>query len=236
MHLMLPQHPTSEIVYPESDGQPMADNSLQAHWIVVLFGNLAALFRDAADVLVGMNMLWYPEEGHSEVRAAPDVFVVFGRPKGHRGSYQQWKEDNVPLTVVFEVLSPGNDFVEMIDKHLFYEDHGVEEYYVFDPQSNRLVVYLRQGEMLRLQRSSAHVSARLGVRFDPSGPEMAVYYPSGRRFLTFEELEAQRAQAEQRAGNAEQRADNAERRAARLAELGRKARRGQASPAELQEL
>jgi Uma2 family endonuclease len=31
--------------------------------------------------------------------------VVFGRSKGDRGSYQQWKEDNIPPQVVFEILS-----------------------------------------------------------------------------------------------------------------------------------
>ncbi|NEX15989.1 MAG: hypothetical protein C1943_04960 [Halochromatium sp.] len=26
---------------------------------------------------------------------APDLFVVFGRPKGRRGSYRQWEEDGI---------------------------------------------------------------------------------------------------------------------------------------------
>lgn len=52
-------------------------------------------------------LLWYPVESHPEIRTAPDVLVVFGRPKGHRGSYKQWEEDNIPPQVVFEILSPG---------------------------------------------------------------------------------------------------------------------------------
>jgi hypothetical protein len=35
-----------EIVYPDSDGQPMCDNTLQFQWIVTLQGGLDALFRD----------------------------------------------------------------------------------------------------------------------------------------------------------------------------------------------
>src|SRR5208337_4311948 len=73
------------------------------------------------------------------------------------------------------------------------------------------------------------VSPRLSIRFDLTGPELVVYGPDGRRFLTFEELEAARLQAEQRA-------DQAQQRAARLAELSRKARQGQTSAEELQEL
>ena len=65
---------------------------------------------------------------------------------------------------------------------------------------------------------------------------MKVYYPDGRRFLTFEELEAERLQAEQRAQKAEQRAQAAEHRVARLSELSRRILQQQATPDELQEL
>ncbi|MCI0464679.1 MAG: Uma2 family endonuclease [Gemmataceae bacterium] len=218
------------IVYPESDGLPMSDNTRQFVWIVVLYGNLAALFRDRPDIFVSGNQNWYPVEGHPEVCAAPDVYVVFGRPKGHRPSYRQWEEGNVPMTVVFEVLSPSNPYKQMVDKLTFYEEYGVEEYYVYDPDNDNLVVYLRRGEMLRpVQPVAGFVSPRLGISFDTSGPELVVRYPDGRPFLPFEELAAQRTQAEQRAEQAEQRA-------ALLAELSRKALRQEATPEELHEL
>ena len=44
--------------------------------------------------------------------------VVFGRSKGDRGSYQQWKEDNIPPQVAFEILSPGNRPGKMAEKLL----------------------------------------------------------------------------------------------------------------------
>jgi Uma2 family endonuclease len=225
------------ILYPESDSKPMAENTKQLRWIVVLFGNLSALFRTREDVFVAADLLWYPVEGSPDIRTAPDVLMVFGRPKGDRGSYRQWEEDNVPLTVVFEILSPGNTVLEMDDKYLFYEQYGVEEYYLYDPDSNRLMAYVRQGEVLRRVRPVAgFASLRLGVRFDLSGPELVLHRPDGQRFLTFEELEEARFQAEQRAYQAEQRADEFRQAAARLAELSRKARRGQASEEELREL
>ncbi len=229
--------PPSPVVYLECDGQPLVDNTRQLRWITTLYGNLAALFDDRPAVFVAADLLWYPVEGQPEVRVAPDVLVVFGRPKGDRGSYRQWEEGNVPLTVVFEVLSPGNTVMEMDDKHAFYEEHGAEEYYVYDPDHNRLAAFVRRGDVLRRVRPvQDHVSPRLGIRFDVSGEELVVYRPDGQRFLTFPELEAARRQAEQRAEQAEQRAGQAEQRAARLAELSRKARRGQATAAELQEL
>jgi Uma2 family endonuclease len=231
------------IHYPESDGEPMADNTRQFRWIVVLFANLAALYGKRDDVFVGGNLFWYPVEGHPEIRIAPDVLVVFGRPKGDRGSYKQWEENGVPLTVVFEVLSPSNTHLEMADKQAFYEEHGVQEYYVYDPDSNRLLAYLRQGEALRRVRPlEGFVSPRLGLRFDLSGEEMVVLGPAG-RFLTFEELQAnheqlQAAHAQLQSSHEELKASHqqAVQRAARLAELSRKARRGQATAEELQEL
>jgi Uma2 family endonuclease len=226
-----------DVVYPESDGQPLAENTKQLRWIVVLYGNLAALFRDRSDVFVAADLFWYPVQGRAELRQAPDVLVVFGRPKGDRSSYQQWLEGDVALTVVFEILSPGNTVMEMDDKLAFYEEHGVEEYYVYDPDSNRLTAFVRRGDVLRRVRPvQGHTSPRLGIRFDLSGPELVVCRPDGQRFLTFEQLEVVRLQAEQRATQAEQRADRAEQRADRLAELGRKARHGLATPSELQEL
>jgi Uma2 family endonuclease len=220
----------SAIIYPESDGLPLSENTRQFRWIVTLAGNLGALYRDREDVFVCGNQFWYPVEGEPETRIAPDVYAVFGRPKGDRPSYQQWVEGNIPLTVVFEVLSPSNTGAEMADKLAFYDDYGVEEYYLYDPESNRLHGYVRRGEVLiRVRKMNGFVSPRLGIRFDLSGPELVVRYPDGRPFLTFEELDAQRVQAEQRAQQAEQRA-------ARIAELSRKVLRQEATPEDILEL
>ena len=121
-----------------------------------------------------------------------------------RPSYKQWEEGDVPLTVVFEILSPGNTASEMMEKFDFYEEYGVEEYYVYDPDNNRLFVHVRRGEVLRRVRPVAgFVSPRLGIRFDTSGPGLVVVGPDGRRFLTFEELEAARPGAAQLAEHAD---------------------------------
>lgn len=87
---------TSDVIYPDSDGQPMADNTKQFRWIVTIKENLERLYTNRDDVFVAGDLLWYPVEGEPKVRLAPDALVVFGRPKGDRGSYRQWVEDNVP--------------------------------------------------------------------------------------------------------------------------------------------
>jgi Uma2 family endonuclease len=113
------------ILYPESDGQPMADNPQQVRWIVILKENLEILFADQPDVFIAGDLLWYPVEGNSCLCQAPDVMVVLGRRKGDRGSYQQWKEGNLAPQVVFEIVSPSNTRLEMSRKLLFYQRYGV---------------------------------------------------------------------------------------------------------------
>ena len=120
---------SAEIIYPDSDGKPMADNTRQFRYIVMIQGGVAALFADNPNVFVAGDLLWYPVEGNNKLRTAPDTMVVFGRPPGDRGSYMQWREDGLAPQVVFEVLSPGNTPAEMKRKRLFYERYGVEEYY-----------------------------------------------------------------------------------------------------------
>ena len=79
----------AEIEYPDSDGQPMSDNTLQFKWIVLIKEGLETLFRHDLNVFVAGDLLWYPEERKPKIRQAPDVMVVLGRPKGERGSYKQ---------------------------------------------------------------------------------------------------------------------------------------------------
>lgn len=75
-----------EIVYPESDGLPMADNTIQYRWIVTIEGGLEAQYAAEPNVFVAGNLFWYPVEGHPEIFQTPDILVVFGRLKGDRGA------------------------------------------------------------------------------------------------------------------------------------------------------
>ncbi|TYQ25486.1 hypothetical protein [Pseudanabaena sp. UWO310] len=56
---------------------------------MTIAGGLENLFKDNNNVFVAGDLFWYPVEGQSVIRRAPDVMVVFGRPKGARGSYIQ---------------------------------------------------------------------------------------------------------------------------------------------------
>jgi len=185
--------------YPESDGQPMAENTKQFEWIVTIKENLDALLPNA---FVAGDLFWYPLEGNNRIRQAPDVLVAFGRPKGHRGSYRQWEEDNIAPQVVFEVLSPRNRVMEMLKKEQFYDRYGVTEYYVYDPDDNELVGWRREaGQWQWIDEVHGWISPLLGVRFELMAETLVMYRPDGSRFETFAEL-IQRAEAERQAREA----------------------------------
>jgi Uma2 family endonuclease len=203
-----------KIVYPESDGKPMADNTRQFRYIVMIQGGIAALFADRADVFVAGDLLWYPVEGDNRLRIAPDIMVVFGRPPGDRGAYLQWREDGIAPQVVFEVMSPGNTFGEMARKLRMYERYGVEEYYLYDTDRGELSGWLRHGDNLEeIDEMTGWISPRLKVRFDLDGADLALYGPDDRRFAFYGELEQRSRVAEARASFAAERADAAEARA-----------------------
>jgi Uma2 family endonuclease len=180
-------------IYPDSDGQLMADNTKQFRWIVAIKENLEWLFAEAPDVFVAGALLWYPIEGEPEIRMAPDVLVVFGRPKGDRGSYRQWQEENVAPQVVFEILSPGNRLKEMLEKLKFYDRFGVEEYYIYNPDNQELTGLVRSEAGFELIDPANRTSPGLGIRFDLSGEELQIYRPDGQSFVTYTEM-AQRAE------------------------------------------
>ncbi|MGB3203862.1 MAG: Uma2 family endonuclease [Crinalium sp.] len=201
---------TVDIIYPDSDGQPMADNTKQFNWIVTIKENLELLFINNPDVFVAGDLLWYPVKGDNKTRIAPDALVVFGRPKGDRGSYKQWEEENIPPQVVFEILSPGNRLKEMAKKLRFYERYGVEEYYVYDPDEIELIGWLCSGENLEIiEEMNGWVSPRLGIRFEMAADNLEIFTPAGEKFLTYVELGQIAEQERQIAEQERQRADEA---------------------------
>ncbi len=210
--MVSPIHPIAkpDIIYPDSDGKPMADNTEQFRWIVTIQQNLDWWFADDPNVFVAGDLLWYPVEGNPGICTAPDVLVAFGRPKGKRGAYKQWQEDNIAPQVVFEILSPGNTLTEMNKKQVFYARYGVEEYYLYAPDKNDLSGWIRVEQTLDvIDPIDQWSSPRLGICF-ALGDSLQLYHPNGQPFLSYIEI-AQRAEQEHQ---------RAERLADRLRELG----------------
>jgi len=206
------------VFYPDCDGKPIAENTIQFEWVVTIKGNLDLLFLERADVFVAGDLLWYPVEGYPKICTAPDAMVALGRPKGHRPSYKQWEEGGIPPQVVFEVLSHRNRPPEMRAKLAFYERYGVQEYYIYDPQTDVLTGYQRiRDELIPIPDMKGWTSPLLQIGFDVSESPMRMRYPDGKPFLTLEEIAAQRDDAVREREIAEREREIAERERNRIA-------------------
>ena len=197
----------TETYYPESDGLPMAESTIHYDLIVKIKENLEILYADNSDVFIAGDLLWYPVE--NEIKSyGPDVMVIFGRPKGSRSSYLQWKEGNIAPQVIFEIRSPGNTNKDMKNKLDFYELYGVKEYYVYDYTRNKFEAWIRHTNRLN-QVGKAEItnwiSPKLNIRFEVT-ETLNLYYPDGRKFTSTLELESFRKSAEKNLEKEKQRA------------------------------
>ena len=209
-----PQSAPRAIHYPDSDGQPMSDNTLQYQYIVSTVAGFQELYARRGDVFVAGDLLWYPVEGDNVTRAAPDTLIAFGRPPGHRGSYRQWEEGGIAPQVVFEILSPGNRLADRNRKLAFYDRFGVEEFYEYDPDRGDLAGWIRDaGRLVPIAEMEGWASPRTGVKFALRDGMLELTRPDAVRFLTYDELLGQRELA-----NAER--GRADKMAAKLRELG----------------
>lgn len=180
-----------DIFYPDSDGKPMANNTEHLEWIAATKYGLEAIFADREDVVVAADLFWYPVKGKTHLAVAPDVMVILGRPKAKRKSYRQWNEDNIAPQVVFEFLSDSNTTAEMTAKAIFFERHGVQEYYVYDLETKELSGFIRYTEeddqLEELSEIEGWKSPRLGITFDISSGELVLRKPDGTPFLKYED-------------------------------------------------
>ena len=181
------------IIYPDSDGLPMANNTEHFERIATTKYGLESVFADRDDVFVAGDLFWYPVKGKPRTVLAPDVMVIFGRPKGERKSYKQWEEDGIAPQVVFEFLSESNTTSEMTNKAIFYERYGVQEYYLYDLERKTVSGFVRFQEqddsLEEIPEMRDWKSPRLGIRFDMSSGDLMLRKPDGTTFLSYAELD-----------------------------------------------
>lgn len=179
-----------DVIYPDSDGEPMAENFIQGIVIRMLVAGFERIFAGRTDMIVGGDFFWYPVQGDPKVVVAADAMVIVGVEVPLDiltvGSYRQWQQGGHPALAV-EVLSPSNTYSEMTRKRLFYEHHGVDEYWVFEPQAGTLEVWVREaGHLVAvLNPATGWVSPTTGVHVRVEGIDLIVHDADGmRRWLT----------------------------------------------------
>jgi len=217
--MTLQQRRARPVVYPSSDGKPMGESDLHRDEMNRLITTLQDAYAERPDVYVSGNLLLYCEKGNPRRLVVPDVFVVFGIPKGRRETYLLWEEGEPPAFVI-EVTSRTTRREDLGRKRDLYARLGVREYVLYDPrfpglqylvpplQANRLMA----GEYrpIPAEDDGSFVSDALGLRLRLIDSQLVLFdTATGARLLSPVE-----------------RAEAAERRVAELEELLRQRENG----------
>ena len=195
--------PPRPVIYPESDGEPMAETEIHILGILALIATLIERYRNRPDAYVIGNMFLYYEEGDPTARVAPDVMVVFGVPKRQRRTYKLWEEGRAP-NAVFEITSRKTRLEDLGTKKALYAEMGVAEYFLFDPEGEYLRpplqgFRLKGGEYRPIApgTDSALTSTELGLILRPEAGHLRLTDAvTGERLLRPDEVYQARQQAE----------------------------------------
>ena len=131
----------NNIIYPESDGEPMGETGFHVKANLHLFGALRNFFRNHDDIYVAADMFFYYKENKPKANKAPDVMVIKGVPNYERRTFKLWEEKAGPC-VIFEVTSKSTMLEDMVTKRDLYAKLGVREYFLFDPFAEYLDTFL----------------------------------------------------------------------------------------------
>ena len=193
------------VVYPESDGKPMAETEYHRDIMIDFIQMLKHHFRDVSDAYVSGNLLMYYEEGNIRKSVSPDVFVAFGVSKKRRRTYKIWEEGHAP-DFVLEVGSKSTYRQDLTHKKELYASVlGVREYYIYDPYHEVDPYFLGYRLMDGVYKEIALVDERLpslvlGLELGERDGVFGLYDPKRSVWLQpLEEQVKQEVQARQRA-------------------------------------
>lgn len=185
-------HKTRYVIYPESNGRPIAETQLHFERLLRYFVILEDRGADDPFFFVAADLFFYYEEGNPKACVAPDLFVVKGVPKlPLRNIYKLW-EEKLPPCFVLELTSPSTAREDQ-RKRVLYERLGVAEYFLYDP---RPLVRRRTPELqgyrlgpsgyepIQAQTNGGLVSIELGLRLVMESGRLEVYeQATGQRLL-----------------------------------------------------
>jgi Uma2 family endonuclease len=131
----------SNIFYPSSDGEPVAETYDHLYAILTTLEVLKQYLQGQQATVLANQFLYYAQ-GFPKLRVAPDVMVIFGVEPGGRDNYKTWEEGQVP-NVIFEMTSPSTQQQDIVAKKDLYESLEVQEYWLFDPRGEWIEEKLR---------------------------------------------------------------------------------------------
>ncbi len=203
------------IIYPESDGKPMAETELHRNALMNALIILIETFKDKPDVCVSGNMMMYYVEGDPKKSISPDVFVSFGIGKKLRRTYRVWEEGKPP-DFVLEFSSEKTHRTDQNEKKRLYASIGVQEYFLYDPERQYLPTSLMgfrliEGEFVPIPMSpdGSVMSATLNLELRLRGNTLGFYDTVSSKWLETP-ADTAAARANQEAARADQEAARAD--------------------------
>jgi Uma2 family endonuclease len=179
-----------EVVYPTSDGKPMAETDKHRKLMMYAIEALEAYFADRSDVYVSGNNFVFYEEGNPRACLSPDTYVVFGVSPELRDCYMSWKEGGRLPDVVFEFTSKKTKKEDTETKRPRYERVlRVKEYFLFDPTGDylrpRFQGYRLEGDRyVRLEVVDGRLhSEQLGLDLVQQGEDLRFFDPKKGEWL-----------------------------------------------------
>ncbi len=200
------------IIYPESDGKPMAETELHRNALMNALLILIEAFKDKLNVCVSGNMMMYYVKGDPKKSISPDVFVSFGIGKKLRRTYRVWEEGKPP-DFVLEFSSENTHRTDQNEKKLLYASIGVKEYFLYDPERQYLPTPLMgfrliEGKYVPIPVSpdGSVMSETLNLELRLRGNILGFYDRDASKWLETP-ADTAAARAEQEAARAEQEAE-----------------------------
>ena len=220
----------TEIVYPESDGMPLADGFYQEEYFLDILPTLKLFFESDPRVVISGNTFIYYLEGDPQSWISPDCYVALDVSMDsidRYNTYRVWEVGKVP-EFILEIGSPSAATNDLGDKRDLYARMGIGEYWLFDPSGGDFYgeplfgEYLKDGEYERfdMKRESDGMvrghSPVLNLDLCWNEGRLRFYDPVTRSWLP------NMAETNARANSAEARAEYAE---ARMADMEAELRR-----------
>ena len=192
---------TNAVIYPESHEDDMGETTIHYDFISDLFNSLRLFFAQRTDVLIAANLNLYYEKGFPQNYYTPDLMICFGVETRPRNVFKLWEEKQFPQ-VIFEVASERTWRNDISEKHEFYEEFRVEEYYLIDTEDYLplpLIAYRREDDRLKRLRlkTDRALSPRLGLEIVHAGTEIKLFDPNKHEYLPTLEKASAKADAAQ---------------------------------------
>jgi Uma2 family endonuclease len=212
------------VIYPtHHEPKKMAESPTHLFALARTITLLRVHFHDQPTTGVFGDVLWYYEAGNPQAKRAPDLMVThhLQRFPDTYSAILQWEEDDPP-GFILEITSDSTRQIDLEVKRQLYEQQGVKEYLLFDPnwrgEPTAALQLYRLGPKEDLTappqvngieytydqiqpEGGRYFSIALGLWLEPQGAVVDLIRPDGTRLLDLPNALAKLAEVQESLGS-----------------------------------